>query len=250
MQRSRSRNHSLAEFSSYLIRRGTKIVAVICECACDHSSPANKPWFLNTATYLKRGSFFKSAMREAHTHRTRSISSSLSCDIFLSWCGVSTTTSCAPMAPILSYMPSATRPGSPSMRYSGSGCATTRTCQVPSAGQVRIAGIFSTVPGSKGHGCGESPDDSRCPRTTQLWVMGSRRISMPDSSAKAVRRAQRPQTNPNQHPQPLENRSAAPFVFYVHEGVVSVASQELSSKRVLCSRDMDTDVRFMQQALE
>jgi tRNA(adenine34) deaminase len=29
-----------------------------------------------------------------------------------------------------------------------------------------------------------------------------------------------------------------------------VASQELSSKRVLCSRDMDTDVRFMQQALE
>jgi tRNA(adenine34) deaminase len=73
---------------------------------------------------------------------------------------------------------------------------------------------------------------------------------MRDSSAKAVRRAQRPQTNPNQHPQPLENRSAAPFFFYVHEEVVSVASQELSSKRVLCSRDMDTDVRFMQQALE
>ena len=29
-----------------------------------------------------------------------------------------------------------------------------------------------------------------------------------------------------------------------------MASQELSSKRVLCSRDMDTDVRFMEQALE
>jgi tRNA(Arg) A34 adenosine deaminase TadA len=29
-----------------------------------------------------------------------------------------------------------------------------------------------------------------------------------------------------------------------------VASQELSSKRVLCSRDMDTDARFMEQALE
>jgi len=29
-----------------------------------------------------------------------------------------------------------------------------------------------------------------------------------------------------------------------------VAWQELSSKRVLCSRDMDSDVRFMQQALE
>jgi tRNA(adenine34) deaminase len=29
-----------------------------------------------------------------------------------------------------------------------------------------------------------------------------------------------------------------------------VAWQELSSKRVLCSRDMDTDARFMQQALE
>ena len=29
-----------------------------------------------------------------------------------------------------------------------------------------------------------------------------------------------------------------------------MAWQELSSKRVLCSRDMDTDVRFMQQALE
>ena len=29
-----------------------------------------------------------------------------------------------------------------------------------------------------------------------------------------------------------------------------MAWQELSSKRVLCSRDMDSDVRFMQQALE
>jgi len=29
-----------------------------------------------------------------------------------------------------------------------------------------------------------------------------------------------------------------------------VAWEELSSKRVLCSRDMDTDARFMQQALE
>lgn len=29
-----------------------------------------------------------------------------------------------------------------------------------------------------------------------------------------------------------------------------MAWQELSSKRVLCSRDMDTDVRFMEQALE
>src|SRR5256885_11663496 len=88
MQRSRSRNHSLAEFSSYLIRRGTKIVAVICEYACDHSSPANWPWFLKTATYLKRASFFKSAMRDAHTHRTRSISSSLNCDNLFSCCGV------------------------------------------------------------------------------------------------------------------------------------------------------------------
>src|SRR6267154_1076630 len=52
MQRSRSRNHSLAELSSYLTRRGTKTVAVIWECAWDHSSPASGPWFLNTATYL------------------------------------------------------------------------------------------------------------------------------------------------------------------------------------------------------
>jgi tRNA(adenine34) deaminase len=74
---------------------------------------------------------------------------------------------------------------------------------------------------------------------------------MRDSSAKAARRAQRLRAKLQANtPQPLENRSAAPFVFYVHEGVVSVAWQELSSKRVLCSRDMDTDARFMQQALE
>jgi tRNA(adenine34) deaminase len=35
-----------------------------------------------------------------------------------------------------------------------------------------------------------------------------------------------------------------------HERVVSVAWQQLSSKRVLCSTEMDTDVGFMGQALE
>src|SRR5437870_7021610 len=115
IQRSLSLNHSCAELSSYLIRRGTKIVAVNCECACAHSSPASAPWFLKTLTYLNRASFFKSAIRDAHTHNTRSISSSLNCDIRLSCSGVSTTTSWAPRATILSYIPSATRPGSPSM---------------------------------------------------------------------------------------------------------------------------------------
>src|ERR1700674_4871659 len=81
---------------------------------CPHSSPASAPWFLNTVTYLNRASFFKSAIRDAHTHNTRSISSSLNCDIRLSCSGVSTTTSCAPSAPILSYIPSARRAGSPS----------------------------------------------------------------------------------------------------------------------------------------
>src|SRR6266566_1270744 len=82
------------------------------EWAWGHSSPASAPWFLNTLIYLNRTSFFRSAMREAHTQSTRSISSSLNRDNRLSCCGVSTTTSWAPSAPILSYIPSANRPGS------------------------------------------------------------------------------------------------------------------------------------------
>jgi tRNA(adenine34) deaminase len=74
---------------------------------------------------------------------------------------------------------------------------------------------------------------------------------MRDSSAKAARRALHLRaTLQDNTPQPLENRSAAPFFFYVHEGVVSVPSRELSSKRVICSRKMDIDLRLMEQALE
>jgi tRNA(adenine34) deaminase len=35
-----------------------------------------------------------------------------------------------------------------------------------------------------------------------------------------------------------------------HDGVVSLALRELSSKRVVCSRKMDIDIGFMEQALE
>jgi tRNA(adenine34) deaminase len=49
---------------------------------------------------------------------------------------------------------------------------------------------------------------------------------------------------------PLENRSAVPRVFRFHAEVVSLPLQELSSKRVVCSREMDTDIAFMQEALE
>jgi tRNA(adenine34) deaminase len=74
---------------------------------------------------------------------------------------------------------------------------------------------------------------------------------MRDSSAKAAQRAQRLRAELlKPTPQPLENRSATPFFFCVHEGVVSVPSQELSSNRVICSSEMDTDVGFMEQALE
>jgi tRNA(adenine34) deaminase len=74
---------------------------------------------------------------------------------------------------------------------------------------------------------------------------------MQNFSAKAAQHAQRLRAKlQGNTPQPLQNRSAAPFLFYVHERVVSVPSQELSSKRVLSSRDMDSDVGFMQQALE
>src|SRR5579859_5186816 len=93
MQRSLSLNHSCEELNSYLMRRGTKMVAVNCECEWDHSSPASEPWFLNTLMYLKRASFFKSAMRDAHTQSTRSTSSSLSWDNRRSCWGVSTITS-------------------------------------------------------------------------------------------------------------------------------------------------------------
>jgi tRNA(adenine34) deaminase len=51
-------------------------------------------------------------------------------------------------------------------------------------------------------------------------------------------------------PQPLENRSTSTSIFRFHEGVVSLALQELSSKLVLCSRDMRTDIEFMELALE
>src|SRR5438445_3020340 len=47
IQRSLSLNHSWAEFNSYLMRRGTKMVAVSWEWAWGHSSPASAPWFLN-----------------------------------------------------------------------------------------------------------------------------------------------------------------------------------------------------------
>src|SRR5580700_4766799 len=75
-------------------------------------------------------------------------------------------------------MPSATRPGSFSTRYSGSGCGMTRTCHVPSGGHVRMLVVCSTLPGSNGQGNSPSPVRSRCPLTTQLCDTGSRRISM------------------------------------------------------------------------
>src|SRR5258707_986929 len=59
MQRFLSLNHSCAEVSSYLIRRGKKIVAVPCECACRHSSPAIAPWFKD-----KEGCIFCDTVRQ------------------------------------------------------------------------------------------------------------------------------------------------------------------------------------------
>ncbi len=49
--------------------------------------------------------------------------------------------------------------------------------------------------------------------------------------------------------QPLQKHSAAPFSLCYDE-VVSVPLRQLSSKRVICSRDMDTDLAFMEMALE
>jgi tRNA(adenine34) deaminase len=46
-----------------------------------------------------------------------------------------------------------------------------------------------------------------------------------------------------------KKRSAAPFSLCYDE-VVSVPWRQLSSKRVICSRDMDTDLAFMEMALE
>jgi tRNA(adenine34) deaminase len=48
---------------------------------------------------------------------------------------------------------------------------------------------------------------------------------------------------------PLENRSAAPRVFRFHVEVVSLPLRELSSRRVVCSRKMATDMAFMEEAL-
>jgi tRNA(adenine34) deaminase len=80
--------------------------------------------------------------------------------------------------------------------------------------------------------------------------MGSRRISMQDSSAKRCDAGSVSGPSLDYTPQPLENRCAAPFFFYVHERVVSVPLRELSSKRVVCSPEMNTDLGFMQQALQ
>jgi tRNA(adenine34) deaminase len=63
-------------------------------------------------------------------------------------------------------------------------------------------------------------------------------LSVPELNATAIRR------------EPLENRSAAPLVFRFHEEVVSLPLRELSSKRVVCSRNMRIDIEFMEQALE
>jgi tRNA(adenine34) deaminase len=48
----------------------------------------------------------------------------------------------------------------------------------------------------------------------------------------------------------LENRSATHSIFWEDAAVVSVPLRELSSKRVICSADMETDVGWMMQALE
>src|SRR5258705_142854 len=109
-------------------------------------------------------------------------------------------------------------------------------------------GRFSTTPESNGHGCGESPIDSRWPNTTQLCVMGSRLISMRDSLAKPAACAQFWALDDKA--KPLEHRCAAHLFFCWSRRVVSLALRELSSKRVVCSRTMDIDAGFMEQALE
>src|SRR5579862_2582867 len=63
----------------------------------------------------------------------------------------------------------------------------TRTCHAPSLGKLKIAGFLSKLTPSNGHGAAVSSRFSGWPSTTQLCVIGSRRISMKGGQRRSRR---------------------------------------------------------------
>ena len=84
MQRSRSRNHSLRGTQFVLDAARNKNRGSDLRMRVRIFFAGRAALILEHVTYLKRESFFRSAMRAAQTESTRSISSSLNCDMRLS----------------------------------------------------------------------------------------------------------------------------------------------------------------------
>src|SRR5436190_793904 len=90
-------------------------VAISCEWGCPSEAPAASPWFLNTRTYSRRGSFLRSSMRSRNARSTSATASTGSVASEAEWTGVSITTSWAPTPFIRSKSPSPAGSSSPSL---------------------------------------------------------------------------------------------------------------------------------------
>src|SRR5881296_561859 len=102
-------------------------VAMSWEWGCSSDAPAGSPWFLNTRTYSRRGSFLRSRRRsrKAPSTSATAVTGSVASEAVCS--GASITTSWAPTPFIRSKMPSPAGSSSPSIRSAGNLFGTTRT---------------------------------------------------------------------------------------------------------------------------
>src|ERR1043166_6638233 len=136
-------------------------------------------------------SFFRSCTRSRNAHSTRAISTSLIVENVLAWSVVSITTSCAPMPPMRSNMPSPCRSSWPSTRSAGNLFGTTRRSQPGAFGPLPFCryartsgGVIDSCPGQNGQ-CSRPMTSARCSTksfgrfcrsvetTTQRPVIGS-----------------------------------------------------------------------------
>src|SRR5436190_21361787 len=133
-------------------------VAMSCEWGCSREAPAGSPWFLNTRTYSKRGSFLRSTTRSRNATSTSVTASAESVASEAECVGVSITTSWAPTPFIRSKSPSPDGSSSPSIRSAGNLFATTRYDHPGPFGRLsglrpaRISGgVLSSLPSQKAH---------------------------------------------------------------------------------------------------
>src|SRR5262249_24249995 len=175
-------------------------VAMSWECGCSSEAPAASPWFLNTLTYSKRWSFWRSTMRSRQAPSTAATCVSGSVARVARWSGDSMITSCAPMPLMRSYSPSPVGSSSPSIRRAGNLLGTTRTDHPGELGALlgsrtaRISsGVRASWPAQKAQGPAPTgragavrKSEGRRERSvgmiTQRPTIGSRRSSGTDGA--------------------------------------------------------------------